>query len=133
MRGRIVTSWPSLHTDLLNAGAIWVDQEVCVDGALITSRRPADLPAFCAKLIELLADPVTERSSPAGEGVNSSDLDALVARGEESGCVQESEVDALAAGLELGHTELEELRDRLAGAEIEVRDDCGKVGVPATS
>ena len=98
---------------------------------LITSRRPADLPAFCAKLIELLAGPVTERSSPPGDGVNSSDLDALVARGEESGCVQESEVDALAARLELGDTELEELRDRLAAAEIEVRDDCGKAGVPA--
>ena len=39
--GRIVTSWPSLRTDLLNAGAIWVDQEVCVDGVLVTSRRPA--------------------------------------------------------------------------------------------
>ena len=44
VRGRAVTSWPSLRTDLLNAGAIWVDQEVCVDGALITSRRPPDLP-----------------------------------------------------------------------------------------
>ena len=47
--------------------------------------------------------------------------------------MQESEIDALAARLELSDTELEELRDRLAAAEIEVRDDCGKAGVPATS
>jgi RNA polymerase primary sigma factor len=133
VRGRAVTSWPSLRTDLLNAGAIWVDQEVCVDGVLITSRRPADLPAFNAKLVEILADPAVERSSLAGDGVETSELDALVARGEESGCVQESEIVALSARLELADTELEELRDRLATAEIEVRDDCGKVGVPATS
>lgn len=55
VRGRKLTSWPSLRTDLLNAGARWVDQEVCVDGPILTSRRPADLPAFCAKLIELVA------------------------------------------------------------------------------
>jgi RNA polymerase primary sigma factor len=133
VRGRMVTSWPSLRTDLLNAGARWVDQEVCVDAALITSRRPADLPAFCAKLIELLADPAVERSSPADDGVDTSELDVLVARGAESGCVQESEIDALAARLELGEAELEELRDRLAAADIEVGDDCGKAGVPSTS
>ena len=52
VRGRTVTSWPSLRTDLLNAGATWVDKEVCVDGSLVTSRNPDDLPAFCAELIE---------------------------------------------------------------------------------
>lgn len=55
VRGRTLTSWPSLRTDLLNAGATWVDEEACVDDGILTSRRPADLPAFCAKLIELVA------------------------------------------------------------------------------
>lgn len=52
VRGRIVTSWPSLRTDLKNAGASWVDREVVVDKGLVTSRKPDDLPAFCAKMIE---------------------------------------------------------------------------------
>jgi protease I len=49
--GRTLTSWPSLRTDLENAGANWVDEEVHVDGRLITSRRPEDLAAFCATLV----------------------------------------------------------------------------------
>lgn len=52
VKDRTVTSWPSLKTDLSNAGAHWVDREVVVDNGLITSRRPDDLPAFCAKMIE---------------------------------------------------------------------------------
>ena len=52
VRGRTVTSWPSLKTDLRNAGAEWVDREVVVDHGLVTSRNPDDLPAFCAKMIE---------------------------------------------------------------------------------
>jgi protease I len=52
VRGRTVTSWPSLKTDLKNAGAKWVDREVVVDHGLVTSRRPDDLPAFCKKMIE---------------------------------------------------------------------------------
>jgi deglycase len=52
VRGRTVTSWPSLRTDLRNAGARWVDQEVVVDDRLVTSRGPADLPAFCREAIE---------------------------------------------------------------------------------
>ena len=47
VRGRTLTSWPSLQTDLRNAGAEWKDDRVVVDGNLITSRKPADLPAFC--------------------------------------------------------------------------------------
>jgi len=48
-----VTSWPSLRTDLSNAGANWVDREVVVDEGLITSRNPDDLPAFCREAIQL--------------------------------------------------------------------------------
>jgi protease I len=55
-RGRKVTSWPSLKTDLRNAGAEWVDQEVVVDNGLVTSRKPDDLPAFCSKLVEEFAE-----------------------------------------------------------------------------
>lgn len=50
--GRTMTSWPSLKTDLRNAGANWVDEEVVVDQGLVTSRKPDDLPAFCAKAVE---------------------------------------------------------------------------------
>lgn len=56
VRGRTVTSWPSLRTDLLNAGADWVDREVAVDEGLVTSREPADLPAFNGKMIEEFAE-----------------------------------------------------------------------------
>src|SRR3954453_7918664 len=53
--GRTLTSWPSLQTDIRNAGATWVDEEVVVDGNLITSRKPDDLPAFNTKLLEALS------------------------------------------------------------------------------
>lgn len=53
---RRMTSWPSLQMDLENAGAEWVDEEVVVDNGLVTSRKPDDLPAFCAKMIEEFAD-----------------------------------------------------------------------------
>ncbi|GAA0626772.1 type 1 glutamine amidotransferase [Kribbella sandramycini] len=55
VRGRTLTSWPSLQTDLRNAGATWVDQQVAVDGNLITSRNPDDLPAFSETLLKALA------------------------------------------------------------------------------
>lgn len=54
VRGKTMTSWPSVKTDLINAGARWVDQEVAVDGTLITSRKPADLPAFTRTINEQL-------------------------------------------------------------------------------
>ena len=56
VRGRTLTSWPSLKTDLRNAGANWVDEEVHVDQGLVSSRKPDDLPAFCAKLVEEIAE-----------------------------------------------------------------------------
>ena len=56
VRGRTLTSWPSLQTDLRNAGATWVDEQVHVDNGLVSSRKPDDLPAFCEKLIEELAE-----------------------------------------------------------------------------
>jgi protease I len=54
-RGRRMTSWPSLKTDLRNAGAVWTDQEVVADGNLITSRKPADIPAFNRAMRKLFA------------------------------------------------------------------------------
>lgn len=56
VRGRKLTSYPSLKTDLKNAGANWVDETVVVDNGLVTSRNPDDLPAFCDKLVEEVAE-----------------------------------------------------------------------------
>ncbi|WP_437518019.1 type 1 glutamine amidotransferase domain-containing protein [Sorangium sp. So ce1099] len=63
--GRTLTSWPSIKTDLLNAGARWVDREVVEDGNLITSRKPDDLPAFCDALLGQIERGVPARAEPA--------------------------------------------------------------------
>jgi deglycase len=74
-RGRTLTSWPSLRSDLKNAGAHWVDQEVVVDWNLITSRKPDDLPAFNRTIVAELSKPLTGQapggaraSGSSGEG-----------------------------------------------------------------
>ena len=64
VKSRTITSWPSLKTDLKNAGANWVDQEVVVDNGLVTSRKPEDLPAFNRKMIEEFAEGVHDRNKP---------------------------------------------------------------------
>jgi protease I len=56
VRDRTITSWPSLRTDIRNAGGNWVDQEVVVDNGMVSSRRPDDLPAFCSKIVEEFAE-----------------------------------------------------------------------------
>src|ERR687886_321648 len=73
VKGRTLTSWPSLQTDIRNAGATWVDEEVHVDQGLVTSRKPDDLPAFNAKIVEEFAEGRHEKApEPAGTGIASS-------------------------------------------------------------
>ena len=67
VRGRKMTSWPSLKTDLRNGGANWVDEQVVVDNGIVTSRRPDDIPAFNRKMIEEFREGVHARQTePAG-------------------------------------------------------------------
>jgi protease I len=70
VEGRTLTSWPSLQTDLRNAGAEWVDEEVHVDDGLVSSRNPDDLPAFSAKIVEEFAEGIHtgRRSHAAARG-----------------------------------------------------------------
>jgi protease I len=60
VKGRTLTSWPSLRTDVRNAGGTWVDKQVVVDQKLITSRKPDDLPAFCARIVADFAASIRE-------------------------------------------------------------------------
>ena len=68
VRGRKVTSWPSLQTDIRNAGGQWVDEEVVVDSGLVTSRKPDDLPAFNAKMVEEFCEGVHKGQKPGESG-----------------------------------------------------------------
>ena len=63
VRGKTATSWPSVHTDLKNAGANWVDKEVVQDGQFITSRKPEDIPAFSEKIIEAVSGAAAKRAA----------------------------------------------------------------------
>jgi deglycase len=65
VKGKTVTSWPSLKTDLINAGANWVDKEVALDNGLVTSRKPEDIPAFNEKMIEEFSKGQYGRSAAA--------------------------------------------------------------------
>jgi protease I len=65
LEGRTITSWPSLKTDIENAGATWVDKAVQMDQKLITSRKPDDLPQFCAKIVREFASGISERNLDA--------------------------------------------------------------------
>jgi protease I len=71
VKGRTLTSWPSVKTDLQNAGAEWVDEEVHVDNGLVSSRKPDDLPAFCAKIVEEFAEGKHEQHVPSAAAASS--------------------------------------------------------------
>ena len=66
VKGRTITSWPSVKTDLINAGANWVDEEVVVDNGLVSSRNPGDIPAFNKKMVEEFAEGTHTRGQKAG-------------------------------------------------------------------
>ena len=68
IKGKTITSWPSLKSDLINAGAHWVDREVVVDNGLVTSRKPADIPAFNKKVIQVFAEARPTRRGAAMSG-----------------------------------------------------------------
>ena len=68
VRGRTMTSWPSIKTDLINAGAEWVDREVVTDNGLVTSRKPDDIPAFNEKMIEEFAEGAHRAQKSAAQG-----------------------------------------------------------------
>lgn len=68
VKGRTVTSWPSLQTDLKNAGAKWVDEKVVTDNGLVTSRKPQDIPAFNQKMIEEFAEGLHNQQKSAATG-----------------------------------------------------------------
>lgn len=67
LKGRTLTSYPSVKTDIVNAGGRWVDEQVVVDRGLVSSRNPNDLPAFCAKLVEEFAEGIHEEQAQAAK------------------------------------------------------------------
>jgi len=71
LKGRKVTSYKSIKTDLINAGANWVDEEVVVDNGLVTSRNPGDLPAFCKKMLEEIAEGKHQSEIPGEQAFQS--------------------------------------------------------------
>jgi protease I len=71
VHGKRMTSWPSLKHDLRNAGATWVDEEVVVDGQLVTSRNPGDIPAFSREMITLFSESITQAWFPTAQASHS--------------------------------------------------------------
>jgi protease I len=67
VKGRRLTSWPAIQSDIKNAGGNWVDEEVVVDNGLVTSRKPADIPAFSAKVIEEIGEGRHEKKATAAK------------------------------------------------------------------
>jgi protease I len=63
VKGKTITSWPSLRSDVKNAGGNWVDQEVAQDGQFITSRKPDDIPAFSRAVIEKVSQSSSQRAA----------------------------------------------------------------------
>jgi protease I len=70
VKGRTVTSWPSLRTDIRNAGGNWVDEEVHVDEGLVTSRKPDDIPAFTEKIVEEFCEGKHEEMAASAQGAS---------------------------------------------------------------
>lgn len=102
--GRRIASWPSLRTDLENAGAEWIDEEVCVDGNLVTSRKPDDIPAFNREMLTLFAKSPNEiEQTEAGEGEE--DAVALLVRMEAKPGREADVEDLLRSGLSLVEAE----------------------------
>jgi protease I len=107
--GRRIASWPSLKTDLANAGAEWVDEEVCVDGNLVTSRKPDDIPAFNREMLSLFAKSAEEIEQAQAEGAEQADESAvaLVVRIEAKPGREAEVEDLLRDGLSLVENEPE--------------------------
>jgi protease I len=103
---RRTASWPSLKTDLENAGAEWIDEEVCVDGNLVTSRKPDDIPAFNREMQKLFSRSPEELKQEAGEEAEESSV-ALFVRLEAKPGREQDVVDLLRGGLPMVEREPE--------------------------
>jgi hypothetical protein len=104
--GRRIAAWPSLKTDLANAGAEWVDEEVCVDGNLVTSRKPDDIPAFNREMQKLFARSPEELEQEAGEETEDAGV-ALFVRLEAKPGREQDVVNLLRGGLPMVEQEPE--------------------------
>jgi quinol monooxygenase YgiN len=96
--GRRIAAWPSLETDLANAGAEWVNEEVCVDGNLVTSRKPDDIPAFNREMQKLFARSPEELQQDVGAEEEDAGV-ALFVRLEAKAGREQDVVDLLRGGL----------------------------------
>jgi protease I len=105
--GRRIASWPSLKTDLQNAGAEWVDQEACVDGNLVTSRKPDDIPAFNREMVSLFAKSPEDIEQTADAEETDESAVALVVRIEAKPGREAEVEDLLRNGLSLVEDEPE--------------------------